>query len=128
MPAYPLSDAELTDLFTGLVVESLAVKQDFETATVGCRRCGGTLSVGDTVTVALTCYENHSWEIEGLYCGSHGVDSVSGTMTIRAEHQAVVGATLEAGGYFPPQGSFEPDVLTLGAIERLDYSPTGEGY
>jgi hypothetical protein len=128
MVAYRLPEAELTELFTGLVVESLAVKQDFGTTTIGCRQCGETLSVGDAVAVALTCYEDHSWEIEGVYCTDHGVDSVAETMGIRAENQAVVGATLESAGYLPPDGNFEPDALTLGAVDVLDYSPTADGY
>jgi len=128
MPAYPLSEAELVELFTGLVVESLAVKQDFGTATVGCRQCSETLSVGDAVTVAVTCYEDHSWEIVGIYCADHGVDSVAETMDVRAENQAVAGATLESAGYLPPDGNYEADALTLGAVDVLDYSPTGDGY
>jgi len=128
MPAYPLSDEQLNDVLTGLVVESLAVKQDFGTATVGCRECGETLADGDDVTAAVTCYADHSWEISGLYCAEHGVDSVAQTMEIRAENQVVAGATLESTGYLPPDGNFEADALTLGAIDVLDYSPTSEGY
>jgi len=127
-----LSERELVRLFTGLVVESLAVKQDFGTATVGCRRCGedtdATLSSGDRVTVAATCYEDHSWEIEGVYCETHAVDSIAATMGVRAEHQAVVSAVLESSGYLPPDGVFQPDALTLGEVEILDYSPTADGY
>jgi len=128
--AHSLSEEELVALFTGRVVESLAVKQDFGTGTIGCRACteDGTLRSGDRVTVPLSCYENHSWEMEGVYCGSHAVDSVAETMGIRAENQAVIAATLEAAGYHPPKGNFEPDALTLGAVEILDYSPTAEGY
>lgn len=128
--AHDLSEADLVRLFTGLVVESLAVKQDFGTATIGCRQCedDGILTSGDRVTVALSCYEDHSWEIEGIYCDDHAVDSVAETMEIRAENQAVVGAVLEASGYHPPQGNFQPDALTLGEIDVLEYSPTGEGY
>jgi hypothetical protein len=113
---------------TGLVVESLAVKQDFGDATVGCRRCPAALRSGDRVTVALSCYEDHSWEIQGVYCGSHGVDSVAATMDVRAERQAVVGAVLEGSGYRPPRGNFQPDALTLGDVELLDFSPTAAGY
>ena len=128
MAGYRLSESELTDLFTGRVVESLAVKQDFGTATVGCRACGDTLTSGDRTTVALTCYEDHSWEMEGVYCGEHGVDAVVETMGVRAENQAVVGATLESAGYLPPDGNFEADALTLGAVDVVDYSPTSDGY
>ena len=128
MPASPLSTADLIESFTGLVVESLAVTQDFESATIDCRRCVEGLSVGDAVTVAVTCYEDHSWEIQGIYCADHGIESVDETMGVRAENQAVVAATLEAAGYLPPTGAFEPDALTLGAVEVLTYSPTGDGY
>lgn len=121
-------EEELAGRFTGLVVESLAVKQDFGAATVGCRECGTALSSGDRVTVALTCYEDHSWEMEGVYCAAHGVDGVAATMGVRAERQAVVAAVLESSGYLPPDGRFEPDALTLGGVEVLDYSPTADGY
>jgi hypothetical protein len=116
--------------FTGLVVESLAVKQDFGSATIGCRDCedGPALSAGDEVTVALSCYEDHSWEMEGVYCSDHAVDSVEATMGIRPERQAVVSAVLESTGYHPPKGDFEPDALTLGAVDILDFSPTSDGY
>ncbi len=123
------SEADLAEQFTGLVVESLAVKQDFGTATVGCRACEGTtLSSGHRVTVTLSCYEDHSWEIEGVYCADHGVDSVVETMGVRAERQAVVDAVLEATGYHPPSGNFQPEALTLGDVEIVDFSPTADGY
>ncbi len=128
MPDHSLSERALISLFTGRVVESLAVKQDFGSRTIGCRECTRTLGSGDRVTVPLTCYEDHSWEMEGVYCEHDAVDDVSETMGIRAENQAVVAATLEETGYHPPQGNFQPDALTLGAIEVLDYSPTADGY
>ncbi len=114
--------------FTGLVVESLAVSQDFGNATVECRRCGEPLGPGDRVTVALSCYEDHSWEIAGVYCESHGPTSVGAAMAVRAEQQAVVRAVLEPTGYYPPRGAFQPDALTLAEVGVLDYSPTGAGY
>jgi len=128
MPDHSLSERDLVSLFTGRVVESLAVKQDFGSQTIGCRECVRTLGSGDRVTVALTCYEDHSWEMEGVYCERDAVDSVAETMGIRAENQAVVAATLEETGYHPPQGNFQPDALTLGAVDVLDYSPTADGY
>jgi len=123
-------ERDLVELFTGMVVESLAIKQDFGAATVGCRACAtdGELSAGDRVTVTVSCYEDHSWEIEGVYCADHAVESVAGTMGVRAERQAVVGAVLESTGYMPPRGGFEPDALTLGGVEIIDYSPTSDGY
>jgi hypothetical protein len=128
--AHSLSEGELRSLFTGRVVESLAVKQDFTTGTIGCQNCteDRRLRSGDRVTVPLTCYEDHSWEMEGVYCVEHAVDSVAETMGVRAENQAVIAATLEASGYHPPRGDFEPDALTLGAVDILDYSPTAAGY
>jgi hypothetical protein len=115
--------------FTGLVVESLAVTQDFGSATVECRACSdGSLASGDRVTVALSCYEDHSWEIAGVYCVSHGTESVEAAMDVRAERQAVVRAVLEASGYHPPRGNFQPDALTLGEVDLLDFSPTEDGY
>jgi hypothetical protein len=123
-----LSEAQLVRAFTGLVVESLAVTQDMGAATVDCRECGTALSAGDRATVALSCYEDHSWEIAGVYCGDHGVDSVPGAMDVRAEQQAVVDAVLEAAGYLPPNGRYEADALTLGDVRVRDYSPTADGY
>lgn len=114
--------------FTGLVVESLAVSQDFASATVECRHCGEPLGTGDRVTVALSCYEDHSWEMAGVYCGYHGPETVEAAMAVRAERQAVVRAVLEPTGYHPPRGEFQPDALTLAEVEVLDYSPTGAGY
>ena len=122
------SRTRLGELFVGLVVESLVVSQDFGSATGSRRQCGERLSVGDAAAVALTCYEGHSWEIEGVFCADHGVDSVTETMGIRAEDLAVVTATLESAGYHPPAGDVEADALTLGPVEVLDYSPTGDGY
>lgn len=129
MPAR--SERELVALFTGLVVESLSITQDFRTATVGCRCCGSEqprLGVGDRVSVTLSCYEDFSWEIESIYCSEHAVDSVAETMGVRAEQQVVLDAVLEAAGYHPPRGRYEPDALTLGAVEIVDYSPTAEGW
>lgn len=130
MPRYPHTEADLARQLTGLVVESLAVKQDFGAATVGCRDCsdGTTLSSGDRVTVALSCYEDHSWEIEGVHCSDHAVESVAETMGVRAERQAVVSAVLEATGYHPTEGNFQPGALTLGDVEIVGYSPTEDGY
>jgi hypothetical protein len=121
----------LVQEFTGLVVESLAIKQDFGAATIGCRRCsdgGTTLSAGDRVSVALSCYQDYSWEIEGVYCAEHTLESVTETMDVRAERQVVVSAVLESTGYQPPRGNFQPGALTLGDVEILDFSPTAEGY
>lgn len=130
MPTDPAVGRELREAFTGLVVESLAVKQDFGTATIGCRECTETttLGAGDRVSVALTCYENHSWEIQGVFCADHTVDSVGDAMAIRAEKQAVVSAVLEPTGYHPPRGAFQPGALTLGDVEIVDVSSTSAGY
>jgi hypothetical protein len=122
------TERDLVRAFTGMVVESLAVKQDFGAASVGCRACGAELTPGDRVTVTISCYEDYSWEMEEVYCGEHTVGSVAETMGVRAERQAVVEAVLEQAGYIPPRGNFEPDALTLGEVEILDYSPTEDGY
>ncbi len=123
-----LSESELVRTFTGLVVESLAVTQDMAVATVDCRQCGDALASGDRATVALSCYEDHSWEIAGVYCPDHGVAAVTDAMDVRAEQQAVASAVLEAAGYLPPNGRYEADALTLGAVDIDDYSPTADGY
>ncbi|WP_157533134.1 hypothetical protein [Haloferax profundi] len=129
MREYDPVESDLIRQFTGLVVESLYVTQDFRTATVGCQYCRDTTLVsGDAITVALSCYEDFSWEIEGVYCASHGIDAVESVMDVRAEQQAVVSAVLEASGYYPPRGNFQPDALTLGDVTVLDFSPTEAGY
>jgi hypothetical protein len=122
------TERDLVRTFTGMVVESLAIKQDFGAGTVGCGVCGRALSAGDRVTVTISCYQDYSWELERVYCGDHAVDSVAETMGVRAERQAVVEAVLEPTGYMPPRGAFEPDALTLGEVEILAFSPTGDGY
>ncbi|MEF8850949.1 MAG: hypothetical protein V5A28_00810 [Haloarculaceae archaeon] len=127
MPGH-LSESELVRTFTGLVVESLAVTQDMGAATVDCRRCGEALASGDRATVALSCYEDYSWEVAGVYCPGHGIARVADAMDVRAEQQAVVRAVLEETGYLPPNGKYEADALTLGAVEIADYSPTADGY
>jgi hypothetical protein len=125
------TDGMLVEAFTGLVVESLAVKQDFGTATVGCRECASgerRLGNGDRARVALSCYEDFSWEIEGVYCPDHAVESVAETMGVRPEKQAVVDTVLESTGYHTPRGGYEPDALTLGTIDVVDFSPTADGW
>lgn len=131
------SERDLVREFTGLVVESLSVTGGADGA-VDCRGCaeaatpppGATpaLGLGDEVTVALTCYEDHSWEIQGVYCGVHGVSRVADAMPVRAETQAVVDAVLEGAGYHSPDGAVYPEALTLGAVAVRDVSPTDDGY
>jgi hypothetical protein len=140
MATYERSERDLVAAFTGLVVESLHVTQDVGSSSVACGVCGdpgaaaastpaaARLGVGDDVTVALSCYEGHSWEINGLYCGRHGLDSVAETMAVRAEDQAVVRAVLEPAGYHGPDGRYHPDALTLGQVDVLEYSSTADGY
>lgn len=128
MTGYRLSRTELCEKLTGLVVESLSIKQDFGTATVGCRRCGETLAAGDSVRVAVSCYQDYSWEIEGVYCKAHDLVTVLESMGIRAENQAVIAATLELSPYNAPRGNTQTDALSLGTVRVLDYSPTATGY
>ena len=119
---------DLVREFTGLVVESLAVEQDVVASTVPCGTCGASLGVDDRVTATLRCYEDHTWELQGVHCVDHGVTSVADAMGVRAERQAVVAAVLEAAGYHSPDGRYHPHALTLGAVEVRDFSPTEAGY
>lgn len=131
------TERDLVRRFTGLVVESLTVTGGVGGA-VACRGCADAdrppedgvpaLGIGDEVTVALSCYEDHSWEIQGVYCGAHGVASVPDAMAVRAETQAVVDAVLEAAGYHSPDGTVYPEALTLGAVRVRDVSSTADGY
>ncbi|WP_436936310.1 hypothetical protein [Halovenus marina] len=125
----PPSDDRLVETLSGLVVESLAIKQNFTDGTVGCRACDGTrLREGDSVTVAVSCYEGHSWEIQGVYCAEHDIDDVEDVMETRAETQAVVAAVLQRDRYQSARGDVEPDALVLAAVEVLDVSPAGDAY
>lgn len=121
-------DPDVARELTGLVVESLAVEQDVAASTVPCNACGTDLGVDDRVTATLRCYEDHTWELQGVYCENHGVTGVGETMAVRAERQAVVAAILEAAGYHAPDGRYHPGALTLGAVEVLESSPTDAGY
>ena len=128
--------------FTGLVAASLAVAPDIDAGRVPCRECVGqagsagasknaterALGSGDHVTATLTCYDNYSWEVLGVFCPTHAVSSVAADMGVSAEDQAVIEAVLEDTGYRSPLGDFYPNALTFGAVEILDYSPAAEGY
>ena len=129
------TDAELRRLFTGLVVESLAVQQDVSRGTVRCAVCAragddasAELCVGDAVGVVLREYEGFTWEIQDLFCTAHRVDSVADSVGIEADDQAAIDAVLEAAGYYAPDGTYHPDALTLGEVDVVDYSPAEEGY
>ena len=87
-----------------------------------------TLASGDRVTVTLTCYDNYSWEVLGVFCPTHAVSSIERDIGVTAEDQAVIEAVLEETGYRSPLGEFYPSALTFGAVEILDYSPAAEGY
>ena len=127
------TDAELRRLFTGLVVESLAVQQDVDRGTVRCAVCAragdhADLGVGDAVGVVLREYEGFTWEIQDVFCHAHRTQSVADTVGIEADDQAAIDAVLEAAGYHSPDGRYHPDALTLGEVEILDYSPAVDGY
>lgn len=124
-----MADArDLARELTGLVVESLAVEQDVAASTVPCSTCGASLGVGDDVVATLRCYEDHTWELQGVHCRDHDVGGVAEAIGVRAERQAVVAAVLEAAGYHSPDGRYHPDALTLGAVAVRSFSPTADGY
>jgi hypothetical protein len=127
------TDAELRRAFTGLVVESLAVRQDVARGTVRCAACSragddADLGVGDIAVVVLRNYEGFTWEIQDVYCTEHRVERVADAVGIDADDQAVVSSVLEAAGYHSPDGTYHPEALTLGDVAVLDYSPAEEGY
>jgi hypothetical protein len=126
------TEADLKRAFTGLVVESLAVRQDVTCGTVRCVRCvrseSGSLAAGDRVVVVLRDYEGFTWEIQDVCCPAHGVGRVGDAVGIEADDQAVVSAVLEAAGYRSPDGTYHPEALTLGDVEMLDFSPAEDGY
>jgi hypothetical protein len=147
MPLPRRTDEELRRAFTGLVVESLAVRQDVARGTVRCAACadraddaegeddtgtgtgtGPDLGVGDIVVVVLRNYEGFTWEIQDVFCNEHRVTRVADAVGIDADDQAVISAVLEAAGYHSPDGTYHPEALTLGDVGVLDYSPAEEGY
>ncbi|PSQ24844.1 hypothetical protein BRD01_03220 [Halobacteriales archaeon QS_8_65_32] len=139
--------ADLREEFTGLVAASLAVSSDVDRGEVPCRAstepttsasaptdelpdgsAARTLGSADRVTATLTCYDNYSWEVLGIFCSTHAVSSVATDMGVTAEDQAVIETTLEETGYRSPLGDFYPNALSFGAVEILDFSPAAEGY
>jgi hypothetical protein len=137
----PRTETDLRRELTGLVVESLAVRQDLSHRSVRCAACaardddtdgdGGAdadRTVGDGVCVVLREYEGFTWEIQDLRCPDHCVDRVADAAGVEADDQVVVAAVLEAAGYHSPDGQYHPEALTLGAVEVIDYSPASEGY
>lgn len=122
---------ELVERVTGQVVANFVLEVQAGQGHVRCAGCGTSAPVlqpGDRVTAALYCYENHSWEVHGVYCANHAPGTVADAMDVRAEEQALVQATLEATGYLPPYGDALPDALTLGSVEVVDRSPTADGW
>ena len=129
----PRTEADLRHELTGLVVESLAVRQDLSRRTVRCARCAATgaeadLTVGDRVGVVLREYEGFTWEIQDVFCATHCVQRIADSVGVEADDQVVVSAVLEAAGYHSPDGQYHPDALTLGAVDVVDYSPAADGY
>jgi hypothetical protein len=128
------TEADLRRELTGLVVESLAVRQDVASGTVRCAACvdgGGPdahLGVGDTVCVLVREYEGFTWEIQDVLCSEHRVARIADAVGVTADDQAAVAAVLEAAGYHSPDGTYHPEALTLGGVEVLDYSPAAAGY
>ncbi len=118
---------DLRTQFTGTVAGSFAIGVDAR-GTATCTACGRTLGGDDRVRAGCLEYEGHTWELLDLACPDHLAGSVRETMGVRAADQAVIEATLEPTGYHDPFGEFHPEVLTLGAVEILDFSPTVEGY
>jgi hypothetical protein len=107
---------------TGMVAGGYAVDYDLADGAVPCEQCGDALGAGDAVTVALACYEGHTWEPYGFYCLDHRIERVTAVLGDSADEQAVVAATLEPTGYRDPRGELHPDAVSLGGVEVLDYS------
>ena len=125
--------AALRRALTGLVVDSLAVRQDVARGTVRCAACARAgsnpdLATGDVVCVVLREYEGFTWEIQDISCLDHRADSVVDAAGLEADDQVLVRARLEAAGYHAPDGQYHPDALTLGGVDVLDYSPAADGY
>lgn len=129
----PRTEADLRHELTGLVVESLAVRQNLAHRTVRCAACAATgseadLTVGDRVGVVLREYEGFTWEIQDVFCAAHCVQRIADSVGVEADDQVVVSSVLEAAGYHSPDGQYHPDALTLGAVDVIDYSPAADGY
>jgi hypothetical protein len=119
----PSAEVQVARAISGMVAGGYAVDQDFEGGAIPCERCGAVLGAGDEVSAGVFDYEGHTWELSGVYCADHGVESVAETMGEGSDAQAVVAATLEPTGYHDPLGDHHPDAVSLGGVEVLDYSP-----
>lgn len=107
----------------GMVAGGFAIEYDLTGGAVSCERCGTVLTAGNEVTVALICYEGHTWEPYSVFCRDHGVDTVAEAVGETSAEGAVVAATLEPTGYRDPVGDHHPDAVSLGGVDVLSYSP-----
>lgn len=119
----PSPETRIARAVSGMVAGGYAVDQDLDGGSIPCERCGSVLGAGEDVTAAVFEYEGHTWELSGVYCAGHGVESVAATMGERSDEQAVVAATLEPTGYHDPLGDHHPDAVSMGGIEILDHDP-----
>ncbi|MUV89127.1 hypothetical protein GJ629_03770 [Halapricum sp. CBA1109] len=115
--------ARVARAVSGMVAGGYAVDFDLGNGSVPCDQCDRSLGNGDEVTAALSCYEGHTWELYGLYCAAHGVETIGASMGAGSDEQAVVAATLEPTGYHDPRGDHHPEAVSLGGVDVLDYAP-----
>jgi hypothetical protein len=113
--------ARIARAVTGMVAGGYAVEYDLAAGAIPCSQCERALSASDEVTAAVFDYEGHTWELAGVYCREHGVETVGAAMAGRTDERAVVAATLEPTGYRDPTGQHHPDAVSLGGVEVLDH-------
>lgn len=116
-------ERQLSQELMGVVAGGFGVATDETTGTVRCARCATALTAADRVVAVLREHDNEQWGTESFYCHDHASDDLSGPIPDNGANQVLVKATLEPTGAFGPRGTFQPEALTLGAIEILEFSP-----
>lgn len=107
--------AELARAVTGLAAETggfSAARRDG----VRCARCATRLAAGDRVA-ALVAESRDGWEPVTFRCPDHAPDDLASLTGVHGDDQALVDATLEPTGTHDPRSGFDPDGLTLGAVD-----------
>lgn len=115
-------ERQLVRRLTGLPAASHGVPLDTAPDGIRCGRCARRLEAGQRVAVLLRHYEGRAWEPIAYRCCDHASEALIDVTSVHEDSQALVRATLEPTGTHDPIGGFDPDALTLGAVdvERLD--------
>lgn len=116
-------ERQLSQELMGVVAGGFGVATDETAGTVRCARCATSLTASDRVVAVLREHDSGQWGTESFYCRDHGASELPNPVPDAGAKQVLVKATLEPTGAFGPRGTFQPEALTLGAIEVLEFSP-----